>query len=309
MKKYYIKLFEQYVGKLIKDTFYLECVSLQRSKEEKYLEVILQDKTGRIKAILGDLTEQDSLICFQNVPVIVSGVVLQGLDGKITWNIMDIKKAETWDEEDLFNGLKKEQINEYKTGLYEAINMVTNENYKVLLTEIYKDIMEVFVKTPASYEENKFYAYNGGLMVYTYTLVKMVCHTLNLLEKNNIKPFYCHYYDKNLLITASLLHGIGFIHEMTPFPNFKRKTISSYLSTNEITLELINEFLLKKEISLSEEEKGKLFHAILTIWDKVVPFCIEEMLLLYTRKILIEYGEYQCIPYQDKPVKMLEKTE
>lgn len=293
MKKYYIKLFEQYVGKLIKDTFYLECVSLQRSNEEDYLEVVLQDKTGRIKAILGDLTEQDSLTYYQNIPVVVSGVVLQGLDGKITWNIIDIKKAETWNEEDLFNGLNKEQINEYKIKLYEAIKVVKHENYNALLSGVFEEWMEKFSITPADYEENKFYAYNGGLIVYSYTLAKTVSHTQNILEKNNIKPFYCHYYDKNLLITASLLHGIGVIKEIEPFPNFRRKTISDYLSTGENTLECLTEIMLKKKIFLSEEEKGRLFHAILATWDdRITPRCMEEMLLSYTRKILLKYGEY-----------------
>lgn len=107
--------------------------------------------------------------------------------------------------------LNNEEKDEYVRELKKLIGVVRNRYYKQLLVDLFDDSMiEKFREWTAAWERH--HAFPGGLLV----------HTVDVAKKCAAYADVSRSVDKDLLITAALLHDIAKVDEYDGFPSKRR---------------------------------------------------------------------------------------
>jgi 3'-5' exoribonuclease len=150
--------------------------------------------------------------------------------------------------------VKKTEKNQMQLFAYvqKEIEGIKNEHLAALLNAIFADehIKSQFIESPAAKE--KHHAYLGGLLEHTCNVMK-ICSTL------------CEIYpelDRDLLITAAILHDIGKIQEYSVDVVIDISNAGKFLTHTYISIEII-ENKLRQIPDFPENLKLKLYHAIL----------------------------------------------
>lgn len=290
MKQLYINSLAQHVGETIQEIFYLKNVlEKTTTKGKKYLELLLQDRTGYVSSKCWDMEIKEKVYSSKSQAVRIDGIVTQEYNGHIIIAVSSVQQSYDYQEQDLFNGINSERTQKYKELLYTCITHVENVAFKKLLEATFHEIEEKFIQIPAS--SRSYHCYNGGLLVYTISLVMTTIGICIDFQKYNETPMYAYTVDQDMVIMVGLLHSVGSVFELEALPDTIRKQPSYYLSTADITISYLSKVIEKKEIAMSTEEEGILFHMIKAVWDdNVKPMNLEGSLLNNIRRTMLQHS-------------------
>lgn len=110
---------------------------------------------------------------------------------------------------------------------------------------------------------------------------------IKCLSTYNIHPDYSYSYQGELLITGVLLHRIGVLKILKPYPEAERLKESLLLDAKKHTLTYLTHCIVSGGIDLSEEDPNLLFHLICCAYEDtpIKPMIREGLLLQAANKI------------------------
>ena len=163
---------------------------------DAYLSLEFADKTGSISGVLFRPRAQATAIPTGSA-VRVRGTVTR-FRGSRRISVESMDPASEWDPADLI-GRGDRPVAELRHELYALVKRVTRPEIKALLRTVFGDasFMERFCALPASNSAHR--AYSGGLLEHTVEVTAM-CLDISLKRPE---------VDRDLLITAALLHDVG----------------------------------------------------------------------------------------------------
>ena len=262
---------------------------LKNKSGKDYATVRLQDCTGMIEGKIWAFHSNIGDFDVDDVIQVTGEVILY--QDNLQLNISTVQKAAegTYNLKDFLPHTKKD-VNVLETTLLSMIDAVENSYLKKLLEHIFCDetaIYERFINHSAA--KTVHHAYLSGLLEHTVTVTKIGMHMADLYEG----------VQKDYVIAGCLLHDIGKLYELTPFPK------NDYSDEGQ----LLGHIVIGTEI----------------VHDKAkeIPGFPKEMEMLLKHIILAHHGEYEyaspkrpkCIEamivhladYSDSKLKMLEE--
>lgn len=197
-------------GDRVFDIYYCKHKSSAVTKNGKsYDNVILQDKTGTIDAKvwdpnnagIGDFDSGDYIEVYGDIV---------SFNGALQLNIKRARKCREgeYDERE-YMPVTRYNIDEMYAWLIKKIDTVENVYLNTLLKEFFvndDDFAEAFRKSSAA--KTVHHGFIGGLLEHTLSVTRLC-------------EYYCKSYPllkRDLLITAAMLHDMGKIREISPFP-------------------------------------------------------------------------------------------
>lgn len=204
----FIELFRE--GDRINGIYLCKQKTIATTKNGKqYMSVLLQDKTGAVDGKIWDLNsggigEFDVLNYIDVMGEVTS------FNGALQMNIKRVRRAQEgeYKVED-YLPVSRYPIDGMYGELLQMVQGVKNPYYKKVL-EMFFVADETFAKRfkSASAAKTMHHGFVGGLLEHTLSVAKLC-------------KFYCTRYeilDESLLVTAALLHDIGKVKEIAPFP-------------------------------------------------------------------------------------------
>jgi 3'-5' exoribonuclease len=260
----------------------LFCVSSKRILEtrnkEPYLAITLTDRTGEIEGRIWDEVKRLDSVFLQGDYVRIKGEAQKFRETtqlKITY--LESIKDDSVDP-GLFLPVTEADIDELWSEFKKYVSEIKCDTFAVLLKEIFKDqkIKKAFKTAPAG--KRMHHAYIGGLLEHSLSVTKLA---------NSLCSLYSHL-DRDLLISAALIHDIGKIYEF----NFSRPPID-YSDKGRLIghvvmgISIIDGFVAKLGIKESSEKIIALKHLVLSHHGQrefgapIVPMMEEAMVLNY----------------------------
>lgn len=217
-----------------------------------YFNVVLQDKTGTLDGKVWDINSEGIEDFEIGDFVEVIGDVIN-YNNLLQCKIERIRVASSseYKREDFFVTTKKD-IEEMKKDLISLINEVEDKNYNRVLKLVFIEDEEFL---------NKFSLHQGAKNVHHSFIGGLMEHTLSV---TNIAKKICEnyeYVDKNLVITAALLHDIGKVYEICDYP------VNDYTDEGQLLGHIIIGInKIQEKINLidgfDEIKKNQLLHCI-----------------------------------------------
>lgn len=266
-KNIYISQISEYFTQTIETSFYVRSVTEKQTREnkKKYLEVLLQDSTGTIFGTIWEEYMNAEFTGYTGRVVQISGMVIQNQDNSYQIVITHMTPMEEYLYCDYVNGISEEQTKRFLELLHKFIETVKSPNYRNLLKHIFANIPD-YEKLPATLKGH--HNFNGGFLVYSISVTCLAKYMINSLEKYNLNPSYVLPYNSDLVIAGGLLHAIGTVNMLKPFPEMKRIPESIPLNLHELTMQYLLQTLSQhEEIHLTEEEQSLLLHVIGCIYE------------------------------------------
>jgi len=232
--------------------------NLKSRTGKTYLSLRLQDKTGMIDAKVWDLN--NDIQAFDEGEFIkIDGIVLS-YQNELQLKVSKIRKSHEgeFDPADHIPCTDKD-VNELFSEIEKYIKSIENPFLKTLMENIIlknSEITEQFKKHSAA--KNLHHSYMGGLIEHTLN-VAQICDYLSTRYVVN----------RDILITTALLHDIGKIYELSPFPS------NEYTDDGQ----LLGHIVMGTE--LVAREAGK------------IPGFPHKLLTLVQHGILSHHGEYE----------------
>ncbi len=226
--------------------------SLKTRADKTYLSLTLQDKTGQIEAKVWDMN--NDIASFDERDYIkIDGVVLC-YQNALQLKVMKIRKSREgeFDPVDYMPSTDKDIAELYKQ-LNHYINSIEN-NYIKTVTQNILIKNEYINRTLKSHSaaKNLHHSYLGGLLEHTVS-VASICDFMSTHYKN-VK--------RDLLIATALLHDIGKVFELSPFPDNDYTDEGQLVGHIVICSELI-EIEARKIPNFPARLKNLLKHSIL----------------------------------------------
>lgn len=186
------------------DTCFLVKNKESRTKRDggKFISLALADKTGVIPAMIWDNVETlNGLFEKDNIVDLKGSVQKYGSQLQIT--VSHISKIEGEYDLEHFLPVYQGDINQLKAELLGLINGIKDPDYGRLINSIFtSELISKLEKAPAAV--NMHHGYLGGLLEHTVAVAKLAEHTGKFYSAN-----------KDLLVTAALLHDVGKIEELS----------------------------------------------------------------------------------------------
>lgn len=183
--------------------------TLKSRAGKSYLSLLLQDKTGTIDAKVWELN--NNIQSFEENDFIkIDGTVLT-YQNDLQLNVRKIRRSNEgeYDPMDYIPATEKD-VNTLFHKVTELIASIKNPYLKKLGENIFiknNEISEEFKRHSAA--KSMHHNYMGGLIE----------HTLNVAEICDFMAQRYKYANRDLTVLAGLLHDIGKIKELSPFPN------------------------------------------------------------------------------------------
>jgi len=209
MAKLFIK--DLKIGMTIEgEVFLLAESSLRETRTgSPYLKATLSDKTGRIEARYWDVAGDIDTHLKMGAGLRIDGVVEEYPlgSGQRQVRIEHLQPVETLDLEDFLPRTKRDSA-EMRRELRQVFQGIENRYLSRLLDHIFSDqeFAATFSKAPAA--KMYHHAYIGGLLEHSLAVVRLC-------------SFLCDQYpemDRDLLITAAILHDVGKVRAYTAGP-------------------------------------------------------------------------------------------
>lgn len=294
-KRIFVSDLSEYFTKQIEEAFFVRDIDIRRSSGQKeYLFLLLQDKTGLVGAIMWKEYLKEEFLKYKGCAVMIKGMVLKNQQEQNELLITSIIPVEDYKQGEFVNGLTEEDTKKFLEYLHSYIENVQNKGYRTLLQQIFNKEENLFATLPVTLKGH--HCYNGGLLVHTISVTSLVRYMSRTLAAYNYHPSYRIPYDSSLLVTAGLLHAIGIVKMIMPFPDLKRDNTSILLSLHEHTLQYMQEkFLELEKGTLSAEEKMLLIHTIGCVYESVErkPMLREALLLREAYQLLISVSNLE----------------
>ena len=256
MKDLYVKDLEDLIEKPIESVFVVaKAEARHRKTGERYLVVVLSDRTGKIEGTVFDNVEVLEPILTRGQVVRIRGQV--GLyQNAPRVRIQAASVVEEYDMTDLIPS----SPHDIPSMFYEVqslLNTLQNPYLRELVAVLFEDteFVEKLKKAPAAirYHHN----YMGGLLE----------HTLNLLRLANVVAATYPSVDRDLLLVGALLHDIGKIDEYTLFPVIEQTDEGRLLGHILMGYERVQKAMdrvRERKGDFPEELRLRLLHLILS---------------------------------------------
>lgn len=227
--------------------------NIQKTKTGKsYLSLTLQDKTGSISSKVWDLHEDIQLNFEANDFIKVDGLI-RLFNDDLQMNITKLRLSDE-NEYDLKNYIPvtNMDMNELKAKLNRFITSVNEKSLAALLTTLFNDKEFYDLYTTHSAGKSMHHSYVGGLLEHSVSVTE-ICEFMS--ARTNV--------NRDLLITASILHDMGKIYELSAFP------LNDYTDDGELLGHIIiaANLLDKKTNEIDKfpkQLKSELIHCILS---------------------------------------------
>ncbi|MEN8191451.1 MAG: HD domain-containing protein [Bacteroidota bacterium] len=256
----------------------IEKKSARTGKE--YLDLELRDKSASIAAKMWDGFE---LFYNQTEEGMIVKVACQ-FDEFNSLPQLKIKNIRTAKENDNVNHsdflpVSERNINEMKSELENAISSISDNNLKSLLAKIFDDeTKEKYINVPAG--KAWHHAYIHGLLEHTLEIIKICNLACDIHPKLN----------RDLLITAAILHDFGKVEELTYKTSFDYTDKGRLVGHIVIAATRIEE-KTKQIPNFPEDLKNQLIHLVLSHQGKlehaspVIPKMAEAVVLYHADEL------------------------
>lgn len=266
-KKLYVKNMPENFTKSIETSFLLKQITANKTADsgKEYYSLQLMDASGIIRGTIWKENMKKDHENLQGKIVCVKALVIQDAKENYQLVIYEMTEVETYVMADYINCLTEEKSSLYKEMLLKYIVSIENTDYKNLVSSVYSNIKDIELY-PATIKGH--HSFSGGYLVYVVSTTCLVNYMILSLSRYNMAPSYNIPYDKDLLITAALLHAVGTMDMLTPYPDMHRITESIPLSLHELTVRHIQNALNNSGKSdMSNERLNLLFHVIGCVYE------------------------------------------
>jgi len=295
MKQIYVANLIEHLAVEIEEQFYLKNIYLKETKDiaTPYLLLKLQDKTGSIWGRIWDKNIKDEYLNLKGTVITVHGEVILNKYQQPEFVICKIEGSTEYDIGQFINGLSPVETDKFVQVLNKQIGMVKHKGYKELLDSLFSSDMQRFKEAPASLSKNG--SYNGGLLVQTVNVTSISLQIMRSLSAYDYHPGLKINYQPDLLITGSLLYGIGIMNLYTPFPEAEKISESVLLPKQILSMQVIEHALQKDNIFLTPEEKNLLIHLIYVAYDNDTTKAAnrESLILHMAHKIYMDHSSLE----------------
>jgi 3'-5' exoribonuclease len=279
MKKKFVNMIQ--AGDRVDDLFVLSEKAMAQKKDgNNYLNVVLSDRTGRIKGVVWDNVEQIAAAIGSNTVVRVRGTISE-YRGALQFVIKQMMPVpvESTDPSDFMPVTERDIDQMFERVVALAASLKTTY-LKALFEAFWEDESFVgrFKKAPAA--KKMHHAYIGGLLEHTLSMAILA---------DNIAGHY-NGIDRDLLITGAILHDIGKIREFGYDVGIDYSDEGRLVNHIVIGVEMINE-KIGTVVDFPEKKALLLKHMIVShhgskdLGSPEPPKTIEAVLLNYIDEI------------------------
>ena len=175
---------------------------------KSYYSLLLQDKTGSIDAKIWELN--NGIGHFDSMNYVRVDGQITTFNNALQLNVKKIRIADEGEyAQDDYMPCTKKDVDEMFADLLKLVDSLEHSYYKTLLKSFFVDDKEPAAEFKRhSAAKTIHHGYIGGLLEHSLAVAKMC-------------DYYTTYYkrlNRDLLITAALLHDIGKIYELSGFP-------------------------------------------------------------------------------------------
>ena len=175
---------------------------------KSYYSLLLQDKTGSIDAKIWELN--NGIGHFDSMNYVRVDGQITTFNNALQLNVKKIRIADEGEyAQDDYMPCTKKDVDEMFADLLKLVDSLEHSYYKTLLKSFFVDDKEAAAEFKRhSAAKTIHHGYIGGLLEHSLAVAKMC-------------DYYTTYYkrlNRDLLITAALLHDIGKIYELSGFP-------------------------------------------------------------------------------------------
>lgn len=248
-------LYKLPIGAPFSGFFVIEHAEIKKHRTgEPFLRLVLSDKTGTFNALWWKPPKDADLTQFKKGDVVFVSGNIEYFNGQLQPKLTEIRVASPSEyDSKKFICESRFSLDEQFTELLETIDTVKNPHLKSLLESFFYDdsFVEKFLKTPAG--KTIHHACIGGLLEHTLGVLE-ICETVAKRYKS---------IDRDLLVTAAILHDVGKIHEYSVGISIDRTTKGILLGHLYMSCEMVS-LKISQIPDFPEDLKVKLLHCILS---------------------------------------------
>jgi len=196
-------------GDMVKEVYLCKQKQILKTKNGKsYYSMLLQDKSGTIDTKIWDLSS--GIDNFEAMDFVCIDGQVTSFQGNLQLNVHRLRRAQQgeYNPADFMPATKKD-VGEMIFCLTNYVNSVKEEHLHKLLSMLFIEDKE-FVKRFAAHSAAKsvHHGFIGGLLEHTVSVTKLCDYMAANYPLIN----------RDLLITAALLHDVGKVYEISDFP-------------------------------------------------------------------------------------------
>lgn len=218
-----------------------------------YFTYQLQDSSGSIDGKVWTPDRPEFEEVSEGDFVVVSGEVTS-FNGQLQLRLDQVGTAEpgTYDPKKFFPASDKDPEEMYKE-ILRLVESVKTDYMHALLVSFFGD--EDFKK--------RFLFHSAAKSVHHGFIGGLCEHTLSVAQNCNFIAKHYEFLDRDLLVTAALLHDIGKLDEIAPFPQNDYTDDGQLLGHIVIGTEMIRDRIREEGIRFPEVKERELLHCIL----------------------------------------------
>ncbi|WP_456484956.1 3'-5' exoribonuclease YhaM family protein [Desulfurobacterium sp.] len=248
-------IYKMPAGQEFKGFFIIESAEIKKHRTgEPYLRLIVSDRTGTLPILWWKPPKDADLTIFKKGDVVFIEAYVELFQGNVQPKIKFMRHAEKAEfKREKFIKVSRFDVEEQFTKLLEIIETIENPYLKKLLELIFYDdeIASAFMKAP------------GGKFIHHASIGGLLEHTLGVVEICEVVAKRYKSIDRDLLITAAILHDIGKIDEYSMDVAIDRTDEGILLGHIFTGSELISKKIDEIE-GFPKTLKVKLLHCILS---------------------------------------------
>ncbi len=304
IKKIYISHLSEHLAEELEEEFYLKEIAMNYTEENgiPYLFLKLQDKTGIVYGRIWENNIDEQYLYFKGKVIRAWGEVLKNHKNQLEFTIQKIIPVTEYEISSFIDGLNETEREQYLSLLDKQNNLVTHAPFRELLDLVLKGQRTKLSETPVSLSCSG--AYNGALLVQTVSVTSIAIQIMRSQKMYAYHPDLKIPYQEDLLITGSLLFGIGITNLYTPFPEAKKISEYSLLPKDILSIQIIESYIKEMKNHISTEDKNLLYNMIQNTYKKErLRAMNREALILnlaYTSYLQISNMEFYMTEHQQK---------
>ena len=248
-------LYKLPVGAEFSGYFVIEHVEIRKHRTgDPFLRLVLSDRTGTFPALWWKPPKDADLGIFKKGDVVFVTGTVEYFQGSLQPKLKEIRKADQGEfNPEKFICRSRYSVDDQFTVLLETIESVENPYLKMLLESFFYDdsFVDKFLKAPAG--KTIHHACIGGLLEHTLGVVE-ICETVARRFKT---------IDRDLLITAAILHDIGKVYEYAVDISISRTDEGILLGHLYMSCEMVA-MKISEIKGFPRDLKTKLLHCILS---------------------------------------------
>jgi len=241
-------------GSTFEGYFVIESIELKRHRTgEPYLRLVLSDRTGTVNALWWKPPKGEDLSRFKKGDVVFVKGYSETYQGNVQPKITSMRIASGEEfSPDRFVVRSKYDIEEQFIRLLEKVESVKNPFLRKLLNVFFEDdeFVELFLKAP------------GGKIVHHSSIGGLLEHTLGVIEICEVISRRYRSIDRDLLLSAAILHDIGKVREYEIKVSIDRTLEGLLLGHLFMGADMVSRAIEGID-GFPEELKVKLLHCIL----------------------------------------------